>query len=271
MIRFPNCKINIGLFVTEKRADSYHNIETIFYPVAIEDALEIVISQSKKTSLHISGIPIYGDSETNLVMRAYRLLETDFQLPPVDIYLHKKIPYGAGLGGGSSDATQTLLILNELFNLNLSQSQLLAYAIQIGADCPFFLKNRPLFAYEKGSLFKEIELNLDSYWLALIKPPYAINTQEAYSKINPKKLEYSLQEIVKQPIELWKEFVFNDFESFVFHKYPLIQRIKELMYHNGALYASMSGSGSAVYGIFKETPFFQYFADCIGFVLPPKV
>lgn len=270
MLSFPNCKINIGLSITEKRPDGYHNIETVFYPVALEDALEIVPAKTEQTTLRISGIPISGNPERNLVMRAYRLLERDFQLPPVDIYLHKKIPYGAGLGGGSSDATQTLLILNNLFELNLNNVQLKDYALQLGSDCPFFLENRPLFAGEKGDVFEEIPLKLDSYSLLLIKPPYPINTQEAYSKITPKKPQYPLREAVQAPIEQWKNMIFNDFEPYVFGKFPFVQRIKEVMYNNGALYAAMSGSGSAVYGIFKEAPTFQYPENYAGFLLPMK-
>lgn len=267
MLRFPNCKINIGLSVVEKRDDGYHNIETVFYPVKIEDALEIVPAPNDTTRLFLSGAPIYGDPEKNLVMKAYRLMEEAFRLPPVHIYLHKIIPFGAGLGGGSSDATQAILILNDLFELHLSTETLHNLAGRLGADCPFFLENRPLLATGKGDLFEDTPINIDTYWLMLIKPPYSVNTKDAYEKMIPKKAAIPLKTAIQEPVDRWKDCIFNDFEKPVFERYPFVKRIKDVLYDNGALYASMSGSGSAVYGIFREQPFIQCPENCTVFII----
>lgn len=252
MITFPNAKINIGLNVVEKRPDGYHNLETIFYPVKLSDALEIV--RSDKTEFTASGIPIEGDPENNLVLKAYRMLETDFDLSPVKIHLHKKIPFGAGLGGGSADAAFALKMLNELFSLGLSHAVLEGYASKIGADCPFFIQNKPTFAHGIGNQFQEITLDISAFWIVLVKPPFSVSTPEAYRCIKPQKSNFDLRNIANLPIEDWKNNIRNDFESSVFPIYPRIAEFKQQLYNAGALYASMSGSGSAVFGIFRHLP-----------------
>ena len=262
MIHFPNCKINIGLSVVEKRPDGYHNIETVFYPLAVEDALEIIPSTDGQTKLHLSGGCIESD---NIVIKAYNLLVQHFQLPPLHFYLHKIIPVGAGLGGGSSDATCTLKMINDTFKLSLSKEQLHDFAEQLGADCPFFIDNVPVFATGKGDIFQQIELDLSQYEILLVKPLYTINTKEAYDNIVPQKAKFHLPEAIKQPISGWKNVIFNDFEDFAFKKHPEIKNIKETLYENGALYASMSGSGSAVYGIFHHIPQISFPENFITF------
>ncbi len=252
MICFPNAKINIGLNVVEKRTDGYHNLETIFYPVKLSDALEIV--KSEKTEFTTSGIPIDGDTENNLVVRAFRLLQADYNLSPVIIHLHKLIPFGAGLGGGSSDAAFALKILNRIFDLNLSTSELEKYASRIGADCPFFVQNKPTFAFGIGDQFKEINLDLSAYEIVIVKPPYSVSTAEAYRNIKPLKADFDLTSITRLPIDEWKNEVRNDFETSVFPSFPGIKKIKKKLYEAGAVYASMSGSGSAVFGIFRYLP-----------------
>lgn len=252
MILFPNAKINIGLNITEKRPDNYHNLESIFYPIPIKDILEIVESSSDETHLHLSGIIIDGDSNDNLIMKAYRLLAADYDIPKVDIYLEKIIPFGAGLGGGSSDAAFTLKALNQLFSLNLSIETLELYAAKLGADCPFFIQDKPVYATGIGNLFEPINLSLKGTFMVLIKPNVHISTKEAYSLIKPKKTSISVKEKIKQPIETWKDSIYNDFEYSVFPQHPIVQDIKEKLYTNGAVYASMSGSGSSVFGLFDH-------------------
>ena len=254
MIFFPNAKINIGLSVVEKRPDGYHNIETVFYPVAVEDALEILPSPDNQTRLHLSGMELHGKESDNLVIKAYNLLAQHFPLPPLHFYLHKVIPSGAGLGGGSSDAACTLKMLNDKLKLSLSIQQLHGFAAQLGADCPFFIENTPVFATGKGDIFQNIALDLSSYKMLVVKPPCSVETAEAYHHIVPKKASCVLSEAVKKPVSEWKNLIFNDFEDFAFKKHPEIQTIKTTLYEHGALYASMSGSGSAVYGIFDHIP-----------------
>lgn len=252
MITFPNAKINLGLNITEKRPDGYHNLETIFYPISLEDALEITVlnSSEHRFSLHQSGLEIAGVPETNLVVKAYKLLDEKFHLPPVDIYLYKNIPSGAGLGGGSSDAAFMLKLLNEKFRLKLSDETLEEYAAILGADCAFFIKNTPTFAEGIGNLFSPVTLSLKGYQLVLVKPDIFVSTREAFAQIRPHKPEHSLREIITVPIDQWKDYMVNDFEESVFPQHPAIGKIKEDMYNEGAIYAAMSGSGSSVFGIF---------------------
>ncbi len=253
MITFPNAKINLGLNITERRPDGYHNLETIFYPIPLCDALEVITSND--TTLNISGLNINGNKEDNLVMKAYKLLENEFSLPKVEINLLKKIPSGAGLGGGSSDAAFMIKILNEKYNLNLTEIQQKKYATQLGADCSFFIQNKPSFATGIGNELNEINISLAGYYIYLIKPNIHISTAEAYASIVPQKNEISLcEKIINTPIEEWKNFIFNDFEKSIFNKYQAIKDLKEKMYKHGALYASMSGSGSSVFGIFSHKP-----------------
>lgn len=254
MLTFPNAKINLGLNITEKRPDGYHNLETVFYPIPIEDALEITELQGapgEKFRLHQAGLEIAGEADNNLVVRAYKLLDEQFHLPPTDIHLFKHIPSGAGLGGGSADAAFMLKLLNEQFGLALTDDALEEYAARLGADCAFFIKNRPVYAEGIGNLFSPITLSLKGYRLWLVKPDIFVSTRDAFARIKPRRPQASLREIVKLPVEGWKACMVNDFEESVFPQFPAIGEIKEEMYRQGAVYASMSGSGSSVYGLFK--------------------
>lgn len=252
MISFPNAKINIGLNVVSKREDGYHNLETIFYPVKLLDALEIV--ESDFTSFSSSGIEIDGNPTDNLVYKAYQILKYGFDLPPVKLHLHKIIPFGAGLGGGSSNAAFTLKMLNEYFRLDLSNTQLEKYAAKLGADCPFFIQNKATFASGIGDEFEPIELDLSEYKIAIIKPNISVSTSEAYRNIKPQKPRFDLRNISSLPVEEWKDEIQNDFEKSVFPQYPEIRELKEKLYKMGAVYAAMSGSGSAVFAIFRRLP-----------------
>ncbi len=257
MIIFPNAKINLGLHVIEKRADGFHNIETVFYPVAWEDMLEVIQDTSKQSGVTFSssGIPIPGDSNQNLCVKAYELISKDYPMPAVKVHLHKIIPIGAGLGGGSSDAAFFIKALNELFELNLAWGELHHYAKQLGSDCSFFITNKPVLAEGKGDQLESIKISLKGFHVAIIYPNVHVNTADAYSGISPKKPEIALEElIVATPIENWKNVIVNDFEKNVFEKYPEIKIVKDKLLECGAVYAAMSGSGSAVFGIFKEKP-----------------
>ena len=253
MICFPNAKINLGLHILSKRTDGFHNIETVFYPVKLCDALEIVPATEGKTALIQTGISIVEKSEDNLVMKAYHLLKNDFDLPELSIYLRKQIPVGAGLGGGSSDAAFMIKLLNDFADLKLSGEQMEAYAGRIGADCPFFIQNRPVFAEGTGNVFSPITISLQTYRLVVVKPAISVSTREAYNRIEPHPPKVSLKEIIRLPVTEWKNQLINDFELGVFAQYPEIGEIKQKLYAEGALYASMSGSGSAVFGIFDQS------------------
>ncbi|MBR1521736.1 MAG: 4-(cytidine 5'-diphospho)-2-C-methyl-D-erythritol kinase [Bacteroidaceae bacterium] len=256
MIVYPNAKINIGLNVVEKRPDGYHNLETVFYPINLQDAIEIKEIEDDVPAcgyrLKVTGSVLDGSPEDNLVVRALKLLKQDFDLPPVSIVLYKHIPTGAGLGGGSSDAAFTIKTLNERFNLGLSDEQMEDYCTQLGADCPFFIKNQPVFATGIGNVFHPIEMNLKYKQMVLVKPDIFVSTKDAYAKVKVQHPEKQLPELLSQPIETWKDTVVNDFEMSVFSKYPEIAAIKDKMYDLGAIYASMSGSGSSVFGIFDD-------------------
>jgi len=252
MIIFPNAKINIGLSVTERRFDGYHNLETIFYPVQIKDALEIVVAD--KLSFESSGLEIPGRMEDNLCIKGYYLLKKDFDIPPIKIHLHKHIPIGAGLGGGSADAAFFIKLVNEKFNLGLSDEKMTNYARQLGADCAFFIENRPVFAFEKGDEFEPIKLDLSSYKIVLVMPLVHVSTSEAYRGVKPAPVKQSLLELIYKPIEEWKRYIKNDFEESVFKNHIEIRGVKAALYEAGALYASMSGSGASVFGIFRQTP-----------------
>ena len=254
MITFPNAKINLGLNIIEKRPDGYHNLETIFYPINLQDALEVTRRENndKEYTLHISGSSLEGEPEDNLVVKAYKLLKKDYPgLLPVDIHMYKHIPAGAGLGGGSSDAACMIKLLNDKFSLGLSTERMEEYAVKLGADCAFFIRNKPVFATGIGNLFEPVELSLKGYHIILIKPDIFVSTRDAFAEIKPVRPAVSLKEIVKQPIETWKSSMKNDFEDSVFKKFPEIAAIKDELYDLGAVYAAMSGSGSSVYGIFK--------------------
>ncbi len=254
MIFFPNAKINIGLNVVRKREDGYHELETAFFPIGIKDALEFVENQSNRVNFNSSGLVIDVPADQNIVVKAYRLLADRFNLPGIDIHLHKVIPFGAGLGGGSSDAAFMLKALNEYFELNLSAETLKSYAVKLGADCSFFIDNQPSFATGIGEKLDPISMNLKDYYLLLVKPPFGVGTKEAYSKVIPTAPIDDLKSLLCSDVDGWMGKVKNDFEPSVFGLYPLIGEIKETMLRGGAVYASMSGSGSSVFGLFKEEP-----------------
>ncbi len=250
MVSFANAKINIGLQVLNRRDDGYHNLETVFYPLNIHDVLEVV--EASETRFIPSGLPIPGDGQNNLCLKAYRLLQGVFDLPPVHIYLHKAIPIGAGLGGGSADAAFLLKLLNDKFQLGLNESQLFGYATPLGADCAFFIRNRPVLATGIGDVMKDVALDLSSYRLVVVKPDIHVSTADAYGTVKPNPEGRGLEAAIAQPVETWRDTIFNDFEAGIFAKYPEIEAVKTLLYENGAIYAAMSGSGSAVYGIFEK-------------------
>jgi 4-diphosphocytidyl-2-C-methyl-D-erythritol kinase len=250
MITFPNAKINIGLNVLNKRDDGYHDLETILYPIALKDALEVV--ESKSLAFTSSGLEIPGKSMDNLCLKAYHLLAKDFKLPLVHIHLHKHIPIGAGLGGGSSDASFFIKLMNDKFELGLDNSKMEAYASQLGSDCAFFIQNRPIIAFGKGDQMQAIDFGLTNYFIVLIMPLVHVSTAEAYRGVIPKASSNSLLDLIKLPIQEWKIAIKNDFELSVFDQFPIVCDIKSTLYDAGALYASMSGSGSSVFGIFKD-------------------
>lgn len=252
MILFPNAKINIGLNITSRRSDGYHEIESIMYPIGWHDILEIVPAKGDETTLTISGRQVNCPMEKNLVIKAYNAISRLVDIPPVDIFLRKIIPDGAGLGGGSADAAFTLKGLNELFSLDLSDDTLSEIASTIGADCPFFIYNRPTFASGIGTTFSPTELDLKGHYILLIKPNVSVPTAVAYAGVTPCPPKYKLKGLSSLPIEQWQDIVVNDFERSIFPAHPQIGEVKDFILEMGAEYASMSGSGSAVYGLFKR-------------------
>jgi 4-diphosphocytidyl-2-C-methyl-D-erythritol kinase len=252
MIAFPNAKINIGINITGRRPDGYHNIETIFYPLPVYDALEAL--PADELTFQSSGLDIPGRVEDNLCIKGYHLIKKDHDLPPVSIQLLKHIPIGAGLGGGSANAAFFIKLINNLFELNLTTTEMLHYARQLGADCAFFIENKPLFAFEKGDRFEDIQLDLSNYQIALVMPPAHVSTAEAYRGVKPAAVKHSLKELIKLPVEEWKNYIKNDFEDSVFKNHPVIRGVKAALYAKGALYASMSGSGASVFGLFNKKP-----------------
>lgn len=253
MIIFPNSKVNIGLNITEKRPDGFHNIESIFYPIQLCDSLEIIESE-RETKFTSSGISIPGNGNDNLCIKAYNLIKQDYEIPEVKIHLHKQIPIGAGLGGGSADASCTLKLINDIFELNISNENLKNYARKLGSDCAFFIDNNPAFAYNKGDEFEKTSIDLSGYFFLLINPGIHVSTADAYSGVTTKMPENNLNKLIDKPIESWKNLIKNDFEDSVFKIHPKINEIKNDLYNSGATYASMSGSGSSLFGIFKDKP-----------------
>ncbi|MDR1681212.1 MAG: 4-(cytidine 5'-diphospho)-2-C-methyl-D-erythritol kinase [Prevotellaceae bacterium] len=250
MICFPPAKINIGLSVKSRREDGFHEIETLLCPVALCDVLEITASEA--FSFHLSGLPVEGDVESNLCVKAYRLLQATFDLPPLAVYLHKVIPAGAGLGGGSSDATAMLQLLNEFFALGLSPAQLWQYAVQLGSDCAFFLHNRPMLATGRGEILTDFPVpQLSDYRIVLLFAPVSVSTAAAYGAVTAQLPAHPLTDLLAQPVETWKDCLVNDFEQSVFAQYPILASLKEQLYDAGAVYAAMSGSGSALFGLFR--------------------
>jgi 4-diphosphocytidyl-2-C-methyl-D-erythritol kinase len=257
VVTFPNCKINLGLNVIRKREDGYHDLQTVFYPVEICDALEIIknnYNANGDVSFSTTGISINGNSKDNLCIKAYQLLKKDFpQISAIKMHLLKTIPTGSGLGGGSADATFTLSLLNKKFQLNILPDQLINYALQLGSDCPFFIINKACYAQGRGEILEEINLDLSLYQLLIVNPKLDISTLWAFSKIEPTIPEVSIRQIVQNPIELWKEQLTNDFEKPLMKYYPILKSIKEELYTQGALYAGMSGTGSTFFGIFPNS------------------
>ena len=256
MIVYPNAKINIGLNVVEKRPDGYHNLETVFYPIDLQDILEIHLIEKDAPAcgykLKVTGTVLDGSPEDNLVVRAFKLLKEKFDLPPVSLGLYKHIPTGAGLGGGSSDAAFTIKTLNDRFKLGLTTLEMEGMCARLGADCAFFIQNKPVFATGIGEVFHPIKMDLQYKQIVLVKPDVFVSTKDAYARVEVKHPQRRLPELLSQPIETWKDTVVNDFEKSVFAKYPEIAAIKDKMYDLGALYASMSGSGACVFGIFDD-------------------
>ena len=251
MLVFPNAKINLGLYITERRPDGFHNLESVFLPLPWTDALEILPAEpGQPTNITLTGRPIPGDPATNLCVRAYELLQANFpQLPPAQIYLHKIVPIGAGLGGGSADAAFALKATNELFGLSISLETLEGYARRLGSDCAFFIQNKPVLAVERGDVFQEIDLNLTGATCVVVYPNLHISTPEAFAGIAPQPPAHALRAALAQPMDAWRDTVRNDFEQSLAPKYPVLATIKQQLYAAGATYASLSGSGSAVYGL----------------------
>lgn len=253
MITFPNAKINIGLNIVQKRNDGFHDIETILYPICVQDALEL--KSSPKQSFQTWGNTIPGDDVDNICLKAYQLLKKDFDLPQLEIHLLKQIPIGAGLGGGSSDAAFFIKLVNHYFKLNLSNETMENYCRQLGSDCAFFVRNEPVFAYGRGDQFKPIQLDLKNYKLVIIKPEIHIATASAYADVKPQRPVEAIETLIEMPPTEWKDRLKNDFEQSAFTAYPELHAIKMKLYQVGAVYASMSGSGSALFGLFDRKAF----------------
>lgn len=252
MLVFPHAKINIGLQIVKKRTDGYHELNSIFYPVKLYDMLEMIPAQTMEFAS--SGIEIPGDKNANLILKAYDLIRKDFDISPATIHLYKNIPIGAGLGGGSSDASFTLRMMNNLFHLGLSDAEMMDYVRTLGSDCAFFIQDKPQFAVGKGDEFEDIALDLSAYQLVLVHPPVFISTAEAYKDVQPVASRFDLRTLASYPMKDWKDLVFNDFETGMMKKYPELNAVKSALYECGANYAAMSGSGSTFYGIFAEKP-----------------
>lgn len=255
MINFPNAKINIGLYITKKRIDNFHNIETVMYPIHFQDILEISKSRMHHTSLRILGLKIKGICRRELSpVKAYELLKADYHLPPIDIILYKKIPVGAGLGGGSSNAGHMLKLINNYFKLEINNEKLKYYAKQLGSDDSFFIENTPQLATGRGEILNPISLSLKGYYIVVLYPNIHVSTAESYKRIVPKTPNFTLNQLSELPIEEWKNNIFNDFETSIYTQHPVLKILKEELYKTGAIYASLSGSGSATYGIYTKKP-----------------
>ncbi len=256
MLVFPNAKINLGLNITQKRADGFHNIETVFYPVNWCDGLELLPSEEEEDfAFSCSGLNVEGRMEDNIIYKAWQLLKAEYRLSPVKVHLHKVIPMGAGLGGGSSDAAFFIRLVDTVFELQIPQEKKLSFARKLGSDCAFFIENEPVFAQGKGDEFDPLPLDLSAYKIALIYPGVHSNTREAYAGIAPAPARYPVKEVISNyPVEQWKGLLINDFEKSIFDRYPRIAEIKEHLYEKGAVYAAMSGSGSTVFGLFRSVP-----------------
>lgn len=247
-----NCKINLGLDIVERRSDGYHNIETIFYPVPLSDTLQV--TPSERDALQLEGVPVDGPAEENLVMRVVRRLRQHYPIPPLHVVLRKHIPVGAGLGGGSSDAAHMLKLLNAQLQLGMSDQQMRDFISPLGADCAFFIPNKPLFAEGIGNEFSPVDLRLDGWHIVLVKPEVAVSTREAYAGVTPRRPDVSLRQRIALPVEQWRSQISNDFEAGIFALHPIIRDVRDALYRLGATYAAMSGSGSCVYALFRQQP-----------------
>lgn len=268
MINFPIAKINLGLNVVSKREDGYHNLETVFYPVPIKDALEVFpmedgFPSDVRCDLKVTNLVIDGDEQKNLVVKAYNMIAQDYELPRVHVHLYKHIPTQAGMGGGSSDCAYMIRLLNEMFSLGMSDEKMIGYAARLGADCAFFIKAQPAYAEGIGEKLQPISIDLSGYKMLVVRPNIPVSTKEAFSLITPQVPKKNCLDIVRQPIETWKNELVNDFERSVFAIHPEIGRLKEMMYEQGAVYAAMSGSGSSVFGLFCDTPDEKSFVGCM--------
>ena len=268
MINFPIAKINLGLNVVSKRYDGYHNLETVFYPVPIKDALEVFpmedgFPSDVRCDLKVTNLFIDGDEQKNLVVKAYNMIAQDYELPRVHVHLYKHIPTQAGMGGGSSNCAYMIRLLNEMFSLGMSDEKMIGYAARLGADCAFFIKAQPAYAEGIGEKLQPISIDLSGCKMLVVRPNIPVSTKEAFSLITPQVPKKNCLDIVRQPIETWKDELVNDFERSVFAIHPEIGRLKEMMYEQGAIYAAMSGSGSSVFGLFSDTPDEKSFVGCM--------
>ena len=268
MINFPIAKINLGLNVVSKRDDGYHNLETVFYPVPIKDALEVFpmedgFPSDVRCDLKVTNLFIDGDEQKNLVVKAYNMIDQDYELPRVHVHLYKHIPTQAGMGGGSSNCAYMIRLLNEMFSLGMSDEKMIGYAARLGADCAFFIKAQPAYAEGIGEKLQPISIDLSGCKMLVVRPNIPVSTKEAFSLITPQVPKKNCLDIVRQPIETWKDELVNDFERSVFAIHPEIGRLKEMMYEQGAVYAAMSGSGSSVFGLFSDTPDEKSFVGCM--------
>ena len=268
MINFPIAKINLGLNVVSKRDDGYHNLETVFYPVPIKDALEVFpmedgFPSDVRCDLKVTNLFIDGDEQKNLVVKAYNMIAQDYELPRVHVHLYKYIPTQAGMGGGSSNCAYMIRLLNERFSLGMSDEKMIGYAARLGADCAFFIKAQPAYAEGIGEKLQPISIDLSGCKMLVVRPNIPVSTKEAFSLITPQVPKKNCLDIVRQPIETWKDELVNDFERSVFAIHPEIGRLKEMMYEQGAVYAAMSGSGSSVFGLFSDTPDEKSFVGCM--------
>jgi len=252
MVAFPPCKINLGLRIVAKRPDGYHDLETCFYPLPWTDVLEVI--RSTRTHFAYSGHVIPGEAGNNLCVRAHELLQRDFAIGPVSVHLHKVLPMGAGLGGGSSDGAYMLRLLNALFSLHLDRATLVAYAAKLGSDCPFFISDGPMIGKGRGEILTETDVTLKGTYVVLLKPDVHIPTAAAFAGVRPAVPDTNIDTVVKMDAHVWRAQLHNDFEDSLFPKFPLLPELKNMMYDAGAYYASLSGSGSTVYGLFRQVP-----------------